>query len=47
VDDMVAANRLLYGEDEHPDHVVVREPKPHHTYNACPRTYPPTMDINT
>mmetsp|Transcript_793 Transcript_793/g.2532 ORF Transcript_793/g.2532 Transcript_793/m.2532 type:complete len:533 (-) Transcript_793:281-1879(-) len=23
VDDMVASNRLLYGEDEHPDHVVV------------------------
>ncbi len=23
VDDMVASNRLLYEEDEHPDHVVV------------------------
>ena len=23
VDDMVASNRILYGEDEHPDHVVV------------------------
>jgi len=23
VDDMVASNRLLYGPDEHPDHVVV------------------------
>lgn len=23
VDDMVASNRLLYKEDEHPDHVVV------------------------
>ena len=23
VDDMVASNRMLYGEDEHPDHLVV------------------------
>ena len=23
VDDMVASNRILYAEEEHPDHVVV------------------------
>jgi myo-inositol-1-phosphate synthase len=29
VDDMVAANRLLYEEDEHPDHCVVIKYVPH------------------
>lgn len=31
VDDMVASNRLLYKEDEHPDHVVVIKCVPSHS----------------